>query len=127
MPFIGGQRPALADQPAGTETAAPADSNPSTATSFPQGSFLSSLKQSFKQDFDRDVVRGHFDLGSPPNARRYYCMIDTRTNTKEPFGVLGDPAVRKDGMTAVKNSFVSQYSCAEAEQQGLLVTSGCVL
>jgi hypothetical protein len=124
LPLAGSQSSAWADQPA----AAPASSAATdTSKSFPQGSFFSSLKQSLKQDFDRDVVRGHFDLGSPPNAHRYYCLIDTRTNTKEPFGVLGDPVTRKDGMTAVKNGYVSQYACADAEQQGMLVTSGYIL
>jgi hypothetical protein len=124
LPLAGSQSSAWADQPAAAP-ASPAATD--TAKSFPQGSFFSSLKQSLKQDFDRDVVRGHFDLGSPPNARRYYCMIDTRTNTKEPFGVLGDPVTRKDGMTALKNGYVSQYGCADAEQQGMLDTSGYVL
>jgi hypothetical protein len=124
LPFAGGERSACADQPADAPASSAATD---TSKTLPQGSFFSSLKQSFKQDFDRDVVRGHFDLGSPPNGHRYYCMIDTRTNTREPNGVIGDPITRKDGMTAVKNGFVSQYGCAEAEQQGLLVTSGYVL
>jgi hypothetical protein len=122
--LAGSQSSAWADQPSGAPASSAATD---TAKSFPQGSFFSSLKQSLKQDFDRDVVRGHFDLGSPPNAHRYYCMIDTRTNTREPFGVLGDPVTRKDGLTAIKNGYVSQYGCADAEQQGMLVTSGYVL
>jgi len=44
-----------------------------------QGSFLSSLKQAFTEDFDKEVVRGHFDVGSPPDAHRYYLPGNGKT------------------------------------------------
>jgi len=61
---FGGRSGALADPPAGAETGASAIPSSSDApASLPQQSFLSSLKQAFNKDFDREVVRGHFDLG----------------------------------------------------------------
>ncbi len=125
---IGGSSGALADPPAGTETGASTSSSASDAqTSVPQESFFSSLKQAFKQDFDHEVVRGHFDVGSPPDAHRYYCLVDTKTGKREPNGVAGQPALRTDGMTGIKAGAVSLYSCVSAEQQGILVTAGYVL
>ncbi len=85
------------------------------------------MKQSLKQDAEYEVVRGHFDLGSPPHTRRYYCLVDTKTGSKESNGVLGDPVPRPDGMTGIKNSYVSLYSCANAEKEGMLVTAGYVM
>jgi hypothetical protein len=118
----------LADPPAGTETGASAIPSSSDAqTSLPQQSFLSSLKQAFNKDFDREVVRGHFDLGSPPNARRYYCLVDPKTGKKEPNGVLGQPVPLADGMTGIKAGSVSLYSCDDAEKQRVLVTTGYVV
>lgn len=93
----------------------------------PAGNFLSSLKQAFNQDFDREVVRGHFDVGSPPDAHRYYCLVDAKTGKSEANGVGGQTALRPDGMTGIKAGAVSLYSCAAAEQQGILVTTGYVL
>jgi ketosteroid isomerase-like protein len=93
----------------------------------PTGNFLSSLKQAFKQDLDRDVVRGHFDVGSPPDAHRYYCLIDAKTGKREANGVAGEPVLRRDGMTGIKAGAVSFYTCANAEQQGTLVTTGYTL
>jgi len=91
----------------------------------PQESFLSSLKQAFKQDFDHQVVRGHFDVGTPPDAvHRYYCLVDAKSGRREPNGVPGEPLPRADGMTGIKATAVSVYACASAEQQGILVTTG---
>jgi hypothetical protein len=104
---------ALADPPAGE---APAY--------LPQDGFFSSLKQAAKQGYDHEVVRGHFDLGAPPNVHRYYCLQDTRTGEKEPNGVLGETVSLADGKTAIKNSSVSMYTCANAERHGMLVTAG---
>jgi hypothetical protein len=119
---------ALADPPAGTETGASATPSPSDApASLPQQSFLSSLKQAFNKDFDRDVVRGHFDLGSPPNVHRYYCLVDPKTGKKEPNGVLGQPVTLAGGMTGVTAGSVSLYSCDDAEKQRILVTTGYVV
>lgn len=87
----------------------------------------SSLKQAFKQDFDKEIVRGHFDVGSPPDSHRYYCLVDPKTGKSEVNGAAGDTYVRRDGVTAIKNASVSFYSCVEAQQKGLLVTSGYVL
>jgi hypothetical protein len=125
---FGGGSDALADPPAGTETGASATPSPSDApASLPQQSFLSSLKQAFNKDFDREVVRGHFDLGSPPNAHRYYCLVDPKTGKKEPNGVLGQPVTRADGMTGVTAGSVSLYSCDDAEKQRILVTTGYIV
>ena len=106
----------LADAPVGSE--APA--------AVPQESIFSSIKQAFNQDFDRQVIRGHFDVGSSP-TRRYYCLVDAKTGKRSPNGVPGEPAPRPDGMTGIKASSVSTYSCSSAEQQGILVTTGYVL
>ena len=111
----------LADQPAASSAGANELPN-----SMPQDGLFSSIKQSIKEG-DRDVVRGHFDLGSPPNVHRYYCLVDPRSGTLEPNGVLGDPVSRDDGMTGIKSNAVSLYRCAKAEQQGILVTDGYVL
>lgn len=110
---------ALADQPA----AADAD-EPKT---LPQTSFFSSLKQAMKQGYDHEVVRGHFELGTPPNVRRYYCLIDVKTGAKDPNGVVGEPLPLPDGMTGFKYDSVSLYSCAAAEKEGMLVTAGYVI
>jgi len=94
--------------------------------SIPQQGFFTSLKQAANEDFDREVVRGHFDLGTPPNVHRYYCMVDPKSGRKQPNGVLGKPYAVAGGMTRVKDTAVSLYRCADAEQQGLLMTSGYV-
>ncbi len=125
---LGGRSGALADPPAGTETGASASSSSSDAqSSVPQESFFSSLKQAFKQDFDHEVVRGHFDVGSAPDTHRYYCLVDAKTGKRQPNGVAGQPVLRADGMTGIKASAVSLYSCVSAEQRGILVTTGYVL
>jgi hypothetical protein len=115
----------LANPPPDTHTGVSesSDSQPSVHT----GSFFSSLKQAFKQDFDHEVVRGHFDVGSPPDAHRYYCLVDANTGKSEANGVGGQPVLRADGMTGIKAGAVSLYSCVNAEQQGILVTTGYVL
>lgn len=112
---------ALADQP----VASSADAT-ELPNSLPQDGLFSSIKQSLKQG-DQEVVRGHFDLGSPPNVHRYFCLVDPKSGAVEPNGVLGDTLARADGMTGIKTSAVSLYRCAKAEQQGILVTEGYVL
>jgi hypothetical protein len=125
---FGGRGGALADPPAGTQTGASAISSSSDAqTSLPQQSFFSSLKQAFNKDFDHELVRGHFDLGSPPNVRRYYCLVDAKTGRREPNGVLGQPVPAADGKTGIQGGSVSLYSCDNAEKQGMLVTTGYIL
>jgi len=111
--FFGLRNGALADPPAGE---APGY--------LPQDGFFSSLKQAAKQGYDHEVVRGHFDVGAPPNVHRYYCLQDTRTGEKEPNGVLGETVSLADGKTGIKNSSVSMYTCANAERHGMLVTAG---
>jgi hypothetical protein len=124
---VGAANGALADSPPGAETGASAVSTSGDAqTSLPQNSFFSSLKQAFNKDFDREVVRGHFEQGSPPNAHRYYCLVDPKTGKRETNGVLGEPVPKPGGMTAIKDSSVSLYRCDDAEKQGLLVTTGYV-
>lgn len=93
----------------------------------PQESIFSSLRQSFNQDFDHEVVRGHFDVGAPSSTHRYYCLVDPKTGKREPNGVPGKLQARPDGMTGIKANAVSTYSCASAEQQGILVTTGYTL
>jgi hypothetical protein len=119
-PFFVGWIGALAEPPA----VGAAGDAPKT---LPQDGFFSSLKQSIKQGYDQEAVRGHFDLGSAPNVHRYYCLVDTKTGQKETNAVVGELIPITGGMTGVKNSAVSFYRCADAEQQGMLVTDGYVL
>lgn len=114
----GGSVTVLADPPAST-------AEPTKTLN--QGSFLSTLKQAIGKGSDNDVVRGHFELGTAPNLHRYYCLVDSKTGKREPNGVLGDLVPLANGMSGLKNEAVSFYSCANAEQQGLLVTEGYVL
>lgn len=107
----------LADTPA---------SVPDAPTAVPQENFFSSIRQAFNQDFDHEVIRGYFDVGTSP-TRRYYCVVDAKTGKRQPNAVPGEPAPRKDGMTGIKATSVSTYSCDSAEQQGILVTAGFVL
>ena len=126
--FCGGHSGALAESPPGTETGASASPSPSDAqSSAPKGSFLSSLKQAFTEDFDQEVVRGHFDVGSPPEAHRYYCLVNLKTGKREVNGVAGQLLLRADKMTGIKGAAVAPLSCADAEQKGILVTAGYVL
>lgn len=110
---LGWGKGAWADPPAGDA--------PKT---LPQDGFFSSLKQALKQGYDQEVVRGHFEVGTAPNVHRYYCLMDAKTGVREPNGVLGDLVPLDGGMTGIKNGSVSLYTCATAEQQGMLVTAG---
>ncbi len=124
----GGHSGALGEPPPGAETGASASPSPSDAqSSAPKGSFLSALKQGFTEDFDQDVVRGHFDVGSPPETHRYYCLVNTKTGKSGVNGVAGQLVLRADKMTGIKGAAVAPLSCADAEQKGILVTSGYVL
>jgi hypothetical protein len=104
-----------------------AAADPPTDTQAPTGSFFSSLKQALKQDLNYEVVRGHFDVGSPPDTHRFYCLVDIRTGRNEGYGVGGEPFLRPDGMTGIKAGGVSPASCDKAEEQGMLVTTGYVV
>jgi len=121
---------ALADYP---PTSPPATAPPASGTdaprewnSMPQDGLFSSLGQNLRES-DQEVVRGHFDLGEPPNVRRYYCIVNPKSGRREPNGVMGNPAPRPDGMTGIKIDAVSLYTCAQAQQKGYLVTAGYVL
>ena len=107
------QGTAVANAPAGTD-------EPKT---LPQDGLFSSIKQSLREG-DQEIIRGHFEVGSPPNVRRYYCLMDPKSHRREPNGVVGEPISRSDGMTGIKSSAVSLYRCDKAEQQGMLVTAG---
>ncbi len=114
-----------ADQPSAGPAAA--DTGDAPLPTLPQENFFSSVKQSLRMGYDHEVVRGHFDLGTPPNSHRYYCLLDTKTRAKEPNGVLGQPVPLPDGTTALKVDSVSLYGCDSAEKQGMLVTTGYLL
>jgi hypothetical protein len=127
--FLGAGFDARADSPAAQGAYAPnaaASADSDEPKSLPQDGLFSSIKQSLREG-DQEIIRGHFDLGSPPNAHRYYCLMDPKTHRREPNGVLGDPISRPDGMTGIKSSAVSLYRCDKAEQKGMLVTSGYVV
>ena len=110
---------------AGTETGSPASAASGDAsTAVPVANILSSLKQAFQHDYEHDVVAGHFDVGSPPDAHRYYCLVDEKTGMRQPSAVGGRPVRRSDGMTRIEGAAVAFYSCGSAEQQGILVTTG---
>lgn len=117
-----GESRADAPAPQGTAVAnAPADGGePKT---LPQDGLFSSIKQSLREG-DQEIIRGHFEVGSPPNVHRYYCLMDPKSHRREPNGVVGEPISRSDGMTGIKSSAVSLYRCDKAEQQGMLVTAG---
>jgi ketosteroid isomerase-like protein len=117
--LLRGEVSALRAEPPDTAGGAAA-SPPSNA----QGGFFSSLKQAFSQKVDREAVWAHFDVGSAPNTHRFYCLTDPTTGKREPNGVAGEPFLRPDGMTGLKGPAVSPVSCADAEQKGILVTSG---
>ena len=114
--------PALRAEPtAGAEGAAAAPAAAQAADI--KQDFFASLKQGLEQDLNREVVRGHFDVGSAPKVHRYYCLVDPKTGRTEKNGVAGQPFVRADGMTGLRGGAVSPLSCADAEQKGFLVTS----
>jgi hypothetical protein len=117
-----------ADPPAGAQSSASAESQLNDGPkALPQTSFFSSVKQSLRMGYDHEAVRGHFDLGTPPNQHRYYCLVDTKTRSKEPNGVLGQPVSQPDGTTGLKIDSVSLFACKDAEKEGMLVTTGYML
>jgi len=126
--FFGGWNGALAQSSAGAEGGAAQNSPASEAPkTLPEGSVFFSLQQSFKEIPDQLAVRGHFDLGAPPHVLRFYCLVNTKTGNSETNAVRGDLVPRSGGTTGIKNIAVSLYSCADAQQQGLLITTGYVL
>jgi hypothetical protein len=117
----------LADPPAATPAGEADGTSYVNPTTLPQENFFSSVKESLRLGFDHEEVRGHFDLGAPPNSHRYYCLVDTKTRVREPNGVLGQPVPMPDGTTGLKIDSVSLYGCDKAEKQGMLVTAGYLL
>jgi len=92
-----------------------------------KGGFMSAFSQGFKEDFDREVVRGHFDVRSSSNTLRYYCLFDPKKARNTPNAVSGDLVTRRDGMTGIKGAAVTPLSCADAEQKGFLITAAYVV
>jgi hypothetical protein len=92
----------------------------------PQDGVFSSIKQNLRES-EQEVVSGHFDLGEPPNVRRYYCLVNPKSGRREPNGVMGATVTRPDGMTGIKIDAVSMYTCSQAEHKGYLVSTGYVL
>jgi hypothetical protein len=117
---------ATADYPQNSPPPAAAAEAPSEWHSMPQDGVFSSIKQNLRES-EQEVVRGHFDLGEPPNVRRYYCLVNPKSGRREPNGVLGNTVARSDGMTGIKIDTVSMYTCARAEQKGYLVSADYVL
>ena len=107
----------------------PADSGAAAAPEVAQskGGLLASLRQALEEDPKRDVVRGYFDVGTPPDTHRYYCLVNPKTGKFLENGVAGTTYPRPDGMTGIKNPVVSDLNCASAEQSRILVTTGFTL
>jgi ketosteroid isomerase-like protein len=124
--WLGSAGAACADPPAagasGVGAASPSGS-PTQPSEIKQD-VMAGVKQGFDENTDRDEVMGHFDVGSPPDAHRYYCLLDPKTGKREPNGVAGELVKRRDGTRGITGAAVSPLSCADAEQKGLLVTSG---
>jgi ketosteroid isomerase-like protein len=120
-----GARSTWADPPAGAagSTAASPASSATQPLEIKQD-FMASVKQGFSENTDRDDVVGHFDVGTPPNTHRFYCLLDPKTGKREPNGVAGEPVARRNGTTGITGAAVSPLSCADAERKGLLVTTG---
>jgi hypothetical protein len=127
--FASGAALATPDYPGASPTppasAPAADAGPDW-NSMPQDGLFSSITQNLRES-EQEVVRGHFDLGEPPNVHRYYCLVNPKNGRREPNGVAGQPVLRPDGMTGIKIEAVSLYTCAKAEQKGFLVSAGYVL
>jgi pimeloyl-ACP methyl ester carboxylesterase len=115
---------AQSEPPPGTQSGGAAAGAGAAHSADIKQDYFASVRQGFAEDLKREVVRGHFDVGTAPNTHRYYCLVDPKTGKTEPNGVAGDVLVRSDGMTGLKNAAVSPLSCADAEQKGFLVTSG---
>jgi hypothetical protein len=122
--LLSGGGVAVAEPPTGATSSAPAGpAAGESQVSEVKGGFLSSLKQAFQEDPEREVVWGHFDVGTPPDTHRFYCLIDPKTGKKEANAVAGQPVHRRDGMTGIKGPAVSPLSCADAEAKGVLITA----
>jgi hypothetical protein len=119
---------ALSDPSAGVDNSAAASpAATDLQSSLATGDYFSSAKQAFSEDFKKEVVRGHFDVGTPPDTHRFYCLVNVKTGKGQLNAVGGETFVRPDGMTGLKSSGVAPLSCVKAEQLGVLVTTGYVL
>jgi hypothetical protein len=118
---------ALSDQSAGVDNSAGSPAAGDLQSALATGDYFSSAKQAFSEDFNKEVVRGHFDVGTPPDAHRFYCLVNAKTGKSQLNAVGGETFVRSDGMTGLKSSGVAPLSCIKAEQLGVLVTTGYVL
>jgi hypothetical protein len=118
---------ALSDPPAGADSSAAANSGATELqSSLATGDYLSSARQAFSEDFKKEVVRGHFDIGTPPDTHRFYCLVNAKTGKSQINAVGGDTFVRPDGMTGLRSNGVAPLSCVKAEKLGVLVTTGYV-
>jgi hypothetical protein len=124
MLLVGTLPAALADPPAEAAAPTPAEAPAEGQDLTPHGTLMSSLKQGFSQDVEHESVRGHFDVKTPSGTQRYYCLVDPKTGKGEENGVSGQLVPRRDGTTGIKGAAVTFYRCAEAEQKGMLVTTG---
>jgi ketosteroid isomerase-like protein len=118
---------ASADPPVAPGGAAASPSPSATQSSDLKHDFMAGVKQGFDENTDRDEVIGHFDVGTPPNSHRFYCLFDPKTGKREPNGVAGEPVARRDGTTGLNGAAVSPLSCADVERKGLLVTTGYIV
>jgi hypothetical protein len=118
---------ALSDPPAADSSTAGNPAATDLQSALATGDYFSSAKQAFSEDFNKEVVRGHFDVGTPPDTHRFYCLVNAKSGKIELNAVGGDTFVRPDGMTGLKSSGVAPLSCVKAEQLGVLVTTGYVV
>lgn len=119
---------ALSDPASGPDSSAAG--NPGAAdlqSALATGDYFSTARQAFSEDFKKEAVRGHFDIGTPPDTHRFYCLVNIKSGKAQLNAVGGETFVRPDGMTGLKSSGVAPLSCTKAEQLGVLVTSGYVL
>ena len=119
---------ALSDPPAGADNSTAG--NPAATdlqSSLSTGDYFSSARQAFSEDFKKEVVRGHFDVGTLPDTHRFYCLVNAKTGKSQLNAVGGETFMRADGMTGLKSNGVAPLSCVKAEQLGVLVTEGYVV
>jgi len=120
LALLGAAAPATADSPAGQ--GAPVAQEGQIAEI--KGGFMSTFAQGFKEDFERESVRGHFDVANSSATRRYYCLYDPKKHQNTPNAASGNPVSRRDGTTGLAAAAITPLSCQDAEQKGFLVTSG---
>ena len=82
-----GESRADAPAPQGTAGANAAAGTQGSPKLSPDGLF-SSIKQSLREG-DQEIIRGHFEVGSPPNSHRYYCLMDPKSRGASPTAWWG--------------------------------------